>query len=65
MDNETINICEHIYESRVRKVLERYNKYISMGKYDSGTLEQEEHYIFCNKCGDIKKVELSTNPPLQ
>lgn len=51
--------CEHIYESRVRKVLERYSNYLSMGKYDVGTLEQEEHYLFCNKCGDIKKVELS------
>ena len=48
--------CEHQYESRTKKVLERFNKYLSYGKYDIGTLEQEQHYLFCNKCGDVKKV---------
>lgn len=49
---------EHVYESRIKKVLERKTTYLSMGNYDKVTLEQELHYIFCIKCGDIKKVEI-------
>jgi hypothetical protein len=56
MENE--KQCKHIYESRIIKKQERSNQYLGEGKYDIITLEQEEHYIFCNKCGDIKKVEL-------
>ncbi len=50
--------CEHVYESRVKKVEERTYKYLTDGKYDAVTLQQEEHYLFCNKCGVIKKVDL-------
>ena len=48
--------CEHVYESRIINVKERFNKYLTGGKYDIGTLEQEKHYLFCNKCGDVKSV---------
>lgn len=53
--------CDHQYESRIKNVTERKCQYLSVGKQDCVTLSQEIHYIFCIKCGDIKKVELS-NP---
>ncbi len=56
---KTINNCEignHKYESRIKKVLERKCTYLSMGNYDKITLEQEEHYLFCVNCGDIKRL---------
>ena len=49
-------ICEHHYESRTVKVQQLDKHYMGDGKYNFTILEQEEHYIFCNKCGDSKLV---------
>lgn len=62
METKQEQKCAHFYESRIVNVEERYNVYLSDGKYDIGTLEQEKHYIFCNKCGDIKDVLLTPTP---
>jgi len=63
MENKENKICAHTYESRIIKVLERFKVYLTGGKFDIGTLEQEKHYLFCNKCGDIKEVVLTINNP--
>ena len=55
MENEIIK-CKHQYEPVIIKVQERYDKYVSSSSSDGVTLNQERLYIFCNKCGDNKKI---------
>lgn len=48
--------CEHHYEQGIVKVSQLDKHYMGDNKYNFTTLQQENHYIFCNKCGDSKMV---------
>jgi len=50
-------VCKHCYESRVIKVQERDKN--NSSSLNIVLLEQEKHYIFCIKCGDIKYINFT------
>lgn len=51
---------EHNYvpEKIVHQV--RSKEYLTDGKYDLVTLDQQQIIIFCTKCGDSKEIPLVT-----
>ena len=55
-------ICEHQYEP-IKKITPKLdNKYVSSNQWhQTAILNLEEIYIFCNKCWDSKKIDLTLN----
>lgn len=52
---ETIK-CKHDFRDVIIKKQELNKNYTTSYKYDYHTLVQEEVYIYCNKCGEHKRV---------
>jgi hypothetical protein len=53
---ETIK-CKHDFRDVIVKKQEWKKNYTKDSKYDYQTLVQEEVYIYCNKCGEHKRVD--------